>query len=198
MKELFIPFEIPNLEAIQAELLAAIDHDYTEAHEPHAFTFNEKYMREKCPRFMAWLKPKLKQPVRLYRYYVTPPNQSLRVHIDGDDPTVPFGLNIPILGCNNTLHTYYKTDPDNLDFGIHSGYLGGTHPKDLSKLEKIVDLEITRPYVINNEVPHGVVNNSDKHRIMFTIRWEVHPLKFRTVEEVIDTSDLTLGDSYSM
>lgn len=193
MKELYIPFTIPNFENIQQELLAAISHDYKENKYPHAFTYSKSYMQDTCPLFMHWLSPKLKIPVRLFRYYVTPPGQSLDIHIDGTDPTVPFGLNIPIIGTKNTYHTYYETDPENLEPRIPDNYLSGTHPKDLSKLSKIVELEITRPYVLNNEVLHGVRNESDEYRVMFTVRWLVHKILFRNVEEVMDVSDMMLG-----
>jgi len=196
MKELYTAFFIPNFTEIQAELLDAIDHDYKAHDTPHAFTYNQKYMEQHCPMFMAWLKPKLKLPVRIYRYYITPPNQDLNVHIDGVGPTVPFGLNIPIIGTENTFHTFYELEPDNIEVKTPDGYLGGMHPKDPSKLRKIIDLEITRPYITNNEIAHGVQNHSDKHRVMFTVRWAIHPTRFRNVEEVMDTSELNLEPGY--
>ena len=197
MKELYIPFEIPNLELIQKELLEAIEHDYKVALRPHAFVYPEAYMQEKCPTFMDWLKPKLKEPVRIYRYYVTPPYQKLPIHIDGNFPSVPFGLNIPVCGWKNTVHTYYKTPKSNLVYaGAGSGYLGRTDLKDYNNVERIVDLEIDRPYVTNNSELHGVANNSGDYRIMFTVRWAIHPIKFRTVYDVMDTTELMLGDGY--
>jgi len=193
MKELYIPFTIPNLESIQKELLDAIDHDYKEATVPHAFTYGEKYMLESCPQFMGWLKPRLRLPVRIYRYYVTPPHQSLGIHIDGANPTVPFGINIPVIGTKNTYHSYYETDPDNLEVRVPTGYLGGTHPKDLSKLKLTTELEIMRPYVINNEILHGVRNDSDEHRVMFTVRWAIHEKLARNIQDCMHVADLQLG-----
>lgn len=193
MKELYVPFTIPNLESIQQELLAAIDHDYKESATPHAFTYSEPYMMARCPQFMSWLKPRLRLPVRIYRYYVTPPRQSLGIHIDGADPTVPFGINIPVTGTKNTYHSYYETDPDNLEVRVPDGYLGGTHPIDISKLTMTHELEIMRPYVINNEVLHGVRNDSDDYRVMFTVRWVIHKFLARNIEDCMNTSDLQLG-----
>lgn len=192
MKELYIPFSIPRLEEITKELLTAIDHDYKEPKKPHAFTYSTSYMQKHCPLFMSWLNPKLKTPVRLFRYYVTPPHQKLGAHIDGTDPRVPFGLNIPLIGSKNTFHSYYDTEPDNLEYKTLNGYLGGTQPKDLSKIKKICDLEITRPYIMNNEVLHSVSNESDEYRVMFTVRWGIHKTLFRNVEDVMDTSELFL------
>lgn len=190
MKELFIPFRIPDFEVIQKELLSAIDHDYKESNKPHAFTYPEYYMKHKCPVFMSWLMPRLKLPVRLYRYYITPPRSSLPVHIDGTNPTVPFALNLPLSGTKNTLHSFYETTKDNIEFKTGPGYLAATQPVDCSKLEKIVDLEILEPYVTNNAVLHGVTNDTDDHRVMFTVRWLIHETIGRTVEECLEISDL--------
>lgn len=186
MKELFIPFHIPNFEEVREELLQAIDHDYTVDQKPHAFTYPEKYMMEKCPIFMSWLQPRLKLPVRLYRYYVTPPRSKLPIHIDGSAVTVPFALNIPLSGTKNTYHSYYETSKDNIGFKTGEGYLGAMQPIDQSKLTKIADLEILRPHVTNNSILHGVSNNSEQHRVMFTVRWKIHPTEARTVEECMD------------
>lgn len=190
MKELFIPFRIPNFESIQAELLNAINHDYKKIEKPHAFTYEENYMIEKCPIFMSWIKPKLKLPVRLYRYYVTPPKSKLSIHIDGTNPTVPFALNIPVTGTHRTLHTFYETSPDNIHYKTGQGYLGAMAPKDSEKLKKLADLEITQPYITNNSVLHGVTNDTDNYRVMFTVRWLIHSTIGRQVEECMDTSDL--------
>lgn len=192
MKELFIPFNIPRFEEIQSELLLAIDHDYKEKTEPYAFTYPEAYMKEKCPLFMEWLLPRLKLPVRLYRYYVTPPNQNLGIHIDGANPTVPFGLNIPVSGTKNTYHNIYECELSNFVVAppANNGYLASMYPRNFEKLKLLHSLEITSPQVINNAVMHGVVNNTNLHRIMFTVRWLVHHTKGRNVDECMDTTGM--------
>lgn len=190
MKELFIPFNIPNFEEVQIELLNAIGHDYKESKIPHAFTYTQMYMIEKCPKFMSWLKPRLKMPVRLYRYYITPPKSKLAIHIDGTNPTVPFALNIPVSGTKNTYHSFYDTDTENIEPKTGAGYLYAMQPIDSLKLKKISELELLTPHVTNNEVLHGVVNDTDEHRVMFTVRWLVHSTLCRDVEECMHISDL--------
>lgn len=195
MKELFIPFSIPNLESIQQELLAAIDHDYRDSIKPYAFTYQEEYMKQTCPLFMSWLLPRLKLPVRLYRYYVTPPGSKLAIHIDGTNPTVPFALNIPVAGTRNTLHTFYETPKENMTFKTGPGYLGATQPIDYNRLVKVADLEIVTPHVTNNSVFHGVTNNTDQHRVMFTVRWTIDHVIGRNVHECMEFSDLFVTPS---
>lgn len=191
MKELSIPFFIPNLEEIQQELLNAMIGDYKAMNEHRAFTYPQVYMEKTCPKFMSWLRPRLKEPVRLFRYYITPPGGQSSIHIDGIVPKLPFGLNIPLIGWKNTYHTYYDTPEDNLmTYGGEDGYYGAWLPIDHSKLIVLEDLEISRPYVINNEILHGIRNESDEYRVMFTIRWTQHPTLWRNVEEVMDTTGM--------
>jgi hypothetical protein len=191
MKELSIPFTIPNLEEIQIELLSAIDHDYKSVTGPHAFSYTSDIMAERCPKFMSWINPKLKAPVRIFRYYVTPPNTSLGAHIDGINPTSPFGLNIPVTGTKNTYHCFYDTPADNKIEFTTDGYLGHIAVKDESRLKLVADeIEVLRPYVMNNSVLHGVRNDSDEYRIMFTVRWRLYQ---RILEDLIDTTELMLG-----
>ena len=190
MNELSIPFTIPNLEEIQSELLIAIGHDYKAVVGTHAFSYSSTYMTEHCPKFMSWLMPKVKLPIRVFRYYITPPNTSLDAHIDGINPTSPFGINIPVTGTKNTYHCFYETSKDNIYFST-DGYLGHVAVKDASKLNLINEkIEVLRPYIMNNSVLHGVQNDTNEHRVMFTVRWN---LDERILEDVIDTSGLLMG-----
>lgn len=195
MKELFIPFNIPEFADMQDELHKAIPHDYTSKLEPYAFTLSERYMIEKCPKFMSWLKPRLKLPVRMYRYYVTPPRRNLGVHIDGPAPDsrVPFALNIPVSGTKNTLHSFYQTDDDNIqriERELGTSYMEGMMPRSRAKLNLLAEIEIVNPHVTNNAVFHGVTNNTDNYRIMLTIRWNWKDEQGTNVDECIDISDL--------
>jgi hypothetical protein len=193
MNELSIPFTIPKLEEIQTELLCAINHDYKKVVGTHAFSYTYDYMAHNCPKFMAWLMPKVKVPIRVFRYYITPPHTSLDAHIDGINPTSPFGINIPIIGTKNTYHCFYETSKDNIYFST-DGYLGHIAVRDSSKLNLINEkIEVLRPYIMNNSVLHGVKNESDEYRVMFNVRWPLHDTLYRKLEDVIDTSDLLLG-----
>lgn len=195
MNELAIPFTIPNLEEIQSELLLAIDHDYKAATTTTAFTYPAAYMLQHCPKFMSWLMPKARAPIRLFRYYITPPHTRLAAHVDGVNPTSPFGINIPVTGTKNTYHCFYDTPPDNIIYPTPQGgvYLKHISVGDHNKLNLIGEgIEVVRPYIMNNSVLHGVRNDTDQYRVMFTVRWN---LFLRNIQDVIDTSDLMLDHS---
>jgi hypothetical protein len=193
MKELYKYVNIPNFEIIQQELLNCIEHDY-KSKGTHAFTYKEDYITKTCPTFMAWIKPRTKMPFRLLRFYVTAPQGRLGAHIDGiaSKAAVPFGLNIPIDNTKNTYHIFYHCDPENLKKEYPPGYLGGSHPIDFSKCTELEKFEILKPCFTRNDVLHSVENNNDTFRVMFTVRWILHPTIGRTIEEVMETEDLFL------
>jgi hypothetical protein len=165
MNELSIPFTIPNLKEIQTELLSAIDYDYKKVVGTHAFSYTYTHMIENCPKFMEWLMPKVKAPIRVFRYYITPPHTSLDAHIDGVDPTSPFGINIPVTGTQNTYHCFYDTPKDNIYATSPNGYLGSWLAKDQSKL-KLIGEEIEDPFGQDeNDIPMDTITNIIRHNV---------------------------------
>jgi hypothetical protein len=190
MEELYKFVNIPNFDKIQLELLNAIDYNY-QSKGKHAISYQPSYMRSKCPELMEWLDLRTKLPYRILRYYFTPANDVLEHHIDGSNPRVPFGLNIPVLNCANTTMTWWNCDEDN--FYIPKpigGYLGSITPKNIAKITIKDRLELVRPCFTKNDVMHSVENPNNTIRIMFTVRWFLHSTKARTIEEVIDTKGL--------
>jgi hypothetical protein len=186
MKDLWIPINIPNFEEIQKELLNMITIE-PNVTKTHAVSIDEAIMMEKCPLFMSWLIPRKKQTVRMYRFYITEPYGHLGAHIDGGkNLKVPFGMNIPVLNCQNTFHIFYDCDEDNIKSDFNKGYLGGCVPIDRSLIKEKTRLEITRPYFTRNDVLHSIENNNPTYRIMFTVRWALHPTKARNIDEVFD------------
>jgi hypothetical protein len=192
MKELYKYINISNFEQVQVELFNCIKEDYRDAIKPIAFSYPTDYIYSSCPSLKQWLKPINKMPIRLFRFYITPPGKKLGAHIDGGGhlPTVPFGINIPVAGCKDTYHTFYQCDESNLSAQTPKGYLSGIHPNDYTKLVPIERLEILKPCFTNNQIMHGVENNSSEFRIMFTIRWILNHRIGRTIEEVINTKGI--------
>jgi hypothetical protein len=190
VKELYKYIIIPNFEVVQRELLESINYDYI-SKGLHAQNFSEEYLTDKCPTFMSWLKSKNKSEFRLLRFYFTPAHSELPHHIDSSFVPVPFGLNIPVLNCQNTKMIWYHCSEENKNtHTAEGGYKHAVTPKDVSKLEILEELELVKPCFTRNDVMHNVKNFNDAVRIMFTVRWGLHPTKFRTINEVMDTTDL--------
>lgn len=190
MDELYKHITIPNFEEVQRELLESINYDYV-SRGLHAQNFSEEHLTNRCPTFMSWLKSKSKRKFRLLRFNFTPAYSELPHHIDGSFVSVPFGLNVPVLNCHNTKMTWYQCSKENQN-GYSTGYGNDQHlitPIDVSKLVIIEELELTKPCFVRNDIMHNVKNLNNAVRIMFTVRWDLHPTKFRTIDEVIDTTD---------
>ena len=190
MEELYRFVNVPNFNKVQTELFNAIDYDY-QSKGKHAKNYTPDYMRLKCPTLMTWLDAKTKTHYRLLRFYFTPPNMVLGHHVDGVYPTVPFGLNIPVMNCENTTMTWWDCSVDNLYIPTPGGgYLGSITPIDVSKTTVRDKLELIKPCFTRNNIMHSVENPNNTFRIMFTVRWVLHSTKFRTIDEVMDTTDL--------
>lgn len=186
MKDLWVPIDIPDFDKIQEELskMVVIESGVTKT---HAFSIDERSMIKQCPIFMDWFIPRKKKAVRIYRFYITEPFGHLGAHIDGSKQLrVPFGMNIPVANCNNTYHIFYNCDEDNIKNEYKSGYLNGCVPKDRELITETARLEITKPYFTRNDVMHSVVNNNPTYRVMFTVRWLLHPTIGRDIDEVFD------------
>ena len=179
-----------NFEVIQQELAASINYDYI-SKGLHAQNFSEEYITSTCPTLMSWLKSRSKSQFRLLRFNFTPGHSELPHHIDGSFIPVPFGLNIPVLNCQNTKMIWYKCSIENQNpHSVNGRDQSSVTPKDVSKLEVIEELELVKPCFVRNDIMHNVKNFNNSVRIVFTIRWGLHPTKLRTIEEVMDTSDL--------
>ena len=182
-----------NLNNIQSELLRAITHDYRQ--KTHAFTYPEKYIADMCPTFWKWLKPRLYVPTRLLRFYVTAPHSELSPHIDGAPVTVPFGLNIPVLNCESTTMTWWDVPKDQIKFFEQHekyGYMSSYKLREpaLATNRILERIEINRPCFVRNDIMHSIENDRDTWRIMLSIRFPLHTIRWRTLEEVMDLSNL--------
>jgi hypothetical protein len=190
MKKLFTPINVKNFNLFQEELIKSLPLNFKD-NGLHAFNRDEETMSVMCPNLMSWLKSRSKMPFRLLRFYVTPPHTNLGAHIDGFKAvSVPLGLNFPIIGYRNTYQIYYDCPDSNLSDKNKGGYLDGVVPIDPSAMEEIARIEIDRPGFVRNDVMHSVENDTDEWRVVFIVRWALHPFIGRTIEEVFDAEDL--------
>lgn len=186
MKKLYQKVEIDNLYQIQRELIDLVDitHGMTKT---HAFSVENHIIEKFCPIFVSWLAPRLKSPVRLFRFYVTEPWGQLLPHIDGSkELKYPFGLNIPVANCDNTWHIFYECDEDKIKNIEVDGYLLGCVPVDEACLIEKTRILLNEPHFVRNDVMHSVINFTDHYRIMLTVRWILDPVLGREFEDVFE------------
>jgi hypothetical protein len=190
MEKLFTPINVKNFSLFQEELIKSLPLNFKD-NGLHAFNRDEETMSAMCPNLMSWLKSRSKMPFRLLRYYVTPPRTNLGAHIDGYKAvSVPLGLNFPVIGYHNTYQIYYDCAVDNLADKNKGDYLDGVVPKDSTTLKEIARFEINKPGFVRNDVMHSVENATDHWRVVFIVRWILHPFIGRTIEEVFNIEDL--------
>lgn len=191
MEQLYIPVIVPDLKQAQAGLIECLPSDYKEKTTAFAFNVERSLLLNKCPGLIKWIEENSIIDVLHYRIYVTPPHSKLPPHIDGGGgkPIVPFRLNIPIVGTENTKLTFYKTTADNLQAFVPESYLSSLHPKEYKRLKIIDSIEINTPHFINTAVLHGVNNTNKKYRAMFAVTWQIDNNLYRNVNEAFKIND---------
>jgi hypothetical protein len=184
MLKCFIEMPIPCLEDIQREILNVIPADY-EITKIRGHNINKVALKENCPILYNWLvsnSKKMLDPSRPVKVYFSPPNTGLKPHIDL--ARSPISLNIPILNVKGTQYVFYNTPEENLEkAGDESNVAGlnltnGLTAIDDSKMTLLDTLELTEPHLMRTHVLHGVINRTNKTRIIICITWASNSLKF--------------------
>ena len=197
MSELARFFNIPNIKIIQQEIWSFVKPEML-TDQTRGFTIKENDLFSNAPTLMSWFSKTFDHQPVMHRLYVTSPQGNLRHHIDGfmKLPAM-YSLNIPIHNCIGTKHIYWKCDDDNKingcdDKGENRSKYGARFviPKDIDKLEKINSYELTHPCFFRNDVMHSVENPTLDHRIVFAVRWELAPNKFRKLSDFVDYSKI--------
>jgi hypothetical protein len=129
--------------------------------------------RHTCHNFYNFIETNKRLSVRLCRFYLTPPFERLKPHIDGlTTNKSPIGLNFPILNYKISTMTWYDSPEDNFIDGPY-GFNGITASKviDLSKIKKIDSTIIDMPTFVRTDVIHSVENFNPTPRLILSIRW---------------------------
>jgi hypothetical protein len=136
--------------------------------------FDELY---KFPTLIKYLSGISKLPIHNsapIKFFITGPGVKGTIHMD-HDTTSRIALNIPVIGCEGTFLRYYETSEDNISLSdpnpvISQGY--SYIPKDKSMVTLVKELEFIEPYLVRTDKLHQSVNNTNKFRVIATVRWE--------------------------
>ena len=180
------PIQIENLEAIQQELLkvlykkipnfdeAAPLFHYTtrEEVEPYAPLYTELI------RSLGLLDKWIASPI-----ITTNHQYAFPIHIDNADwLTNCYGLNIPIINCEDTYTVWYDAEIQE-----ERPELDKSNPKNVSRLVKrgtpateIARWHMKDPAWINVSIPHAPVSNHNKPRALLSARFspEIHDIMY--------------------
>ena len=175
--EYYRKMHIAQLRNIQSELYAYVK-DLVEAKSRN---FIGKYVPynelHNFPTLMKYLSDISKLPINKgapVKFFITGPGFKGPIHLD-HDTTSRIALNIPVIGCEGTFLRYYETSEDNIVLlnpnpAISQGY--SFIPKDISLVTLIKELEFIEPYLVRTDKLHQSVNNTNKFRVIVTVRWE--------------------------
>jgi hypothetical protein len=134
--------------------------------------YRDKF-KDTCPTFFNFVTSNSKIPVRLCRFYLTPPNELLDPHIDGLIANrSPIGLNFPIIGWENTTMEWYDCPKDNLVDGEYGfGKINSSMVVDRTRLVKVDSVTIDVPTFVRTDIVHGVTNLNPFKRLILSVRW---------------------------
>lgn len=112
-----------------------------------------------------------------YNTYFLKPGAVLPIHIDAKRSCA---LNIPISNVDKSYTMFYKhIEEPKLEYVQEWIY-----HKVNSKVEEIFRFTLSKPTLINNAIPHSVVNYSDKTRII--ISWSIMPeYSFNEIKSIL-------------
>ena len=126
-----------------------------------------------APTFYNFIESRKKVPVRMCRFYLTPARDFLTPHADGtSEYRSPIGLNIPIIGYQNTTMDWYSCPDDNFkdgDYGFNK--TPASKVIDPTKLVKIDSTVIDCPTFVRTDVVHGIINNNNTRRLVLSLRF---------------------------
>lgn len=144
------------------------------------------------PTLYNFLESRKKLPVRLCRFYLTPPNGSLPPHIDGlKNNRSPLGLNLPIAGYQNTTMSWWKCNDDNLIDGPY-GFNNVTASKIVSvdQLIKTDSTTIDCPTFVRTDEVHSIESQNSNSRLVLSIRFLYSTSLRQEFSDVLDLADL--------
>lgn len=125
---------------------------------PHQFEINDDPYLSAYKKLYPFLSP-------IFNIYIFPPNRILPVHIDAARKVA---LNIPISGTEESLTSFYKSSEDMvMDYVPQKVLYRIDQP-----LEKVFEFSLRQSTLINNSIPHGVINGSKQRTI---ISWSIVP-----------------------
>ena len=148
------------------------------------------WFKDKSPLLYDFIESRKKLPIRLCRFYLTPKNNVLLPHVDGlTNRRSPIGLNIPIIGYENTSMDWYDCPDDNIKDGNYGfNNITASRVIDFTKLVKIDTTVIECPTFVRTDVVHGVKNYNPYQRLVLSLRF---PYSIRFGQKFDDVMDLS-------
>lgn len=181
---------VPNFDLIRTELEKATADDVRKNNRFWDVPF--EWFKENSPSLYTFIESRKKIPIRLCRFYLTPKYDLLIPHVDGlTNNRSPIGLNIPIIGYDNTTMSWYSCPDDNLKDGNYGfNKITASRVIDFTKLVKIDTTVIDCPTFVRTDVVHGIINNNPMSRLVLSLRFPYSHKFGQNFDDVMTLTDL--------
>jgi hypothetical protein len=127
----------------------------------------DHHRRVRDDEYMTSLKEKYPCLSEIYNIYVLPKGLGIPMHIDKDRKSA---LNIPIQGTESTDTVFFKVEGD-LEIVYDEKRIYNLVKSSVSEVFRNT---LSRPLLINNSIPHRVVNR-DLENIRISVSWSMLP-----------------------
>ena len=181
---------VENFDLIRDELIRATVDDIAKGLRFWDVPF--AWFKDASPLLHEFVDSRKRIPIRLCRFYLTPKYDVLIPHIDGlTNNRSPIGLNIPIIGYENTTMNWYDCPDDNLTDGNYGfNNITASRVVDFTKLTKVDTAIIDCPTFVRTDVVHGVQNFNSSQRLVLSIRFPYVATFGKQFEDVMELSGL--------
>lgn len=180
------PITVDNLEAIQEELIPVLYKEYPEfdTGKP-TFCF---VLREKIEPYAPLYTKFIESLGILDRWHYSAlititADYNFPVHIDGVDwKTRCYGLNIPLINCEDTFTVFYDAEiDDNIVFEKSNPINSSRVTKKDTIATEIDRMPASQPAWVNNRIPHKPLSLHNKPRAIISARFrpELHDILYK-------------------
>ena len=111
--------------------------------------------------------------VEYAKSYVRKQGNKQGIHIDGTHHIVHCAINIPLKGCNNSIHAYYDGDYTLVPKHQHGLYF--YHIKWNSPPTITSAISLKEAHLVRVDKPHAAIASPLEDRWVFTMRFEGNP-----------------------
>jgi len=181
---------VENFDLIRGELERATADEVSKNLRFWDVPFN--WFKDNSPLLYEFIESHKKMPIRLCRFYLTPKHNVLIPHVDGlTNNRSPIGLNIPIIGYENTTMDWYDCPDDNLTDGNYGfNKITASRVIDFTKLRQIDTTIIDCPTFVRTDIVHGIKNYNSSLRLVLSIRFSYTATFGKQFEDVMNIADL--------
>jgi hypothetical protein len=165
---------IPNFDEIQQQLILLVPSIFKEI-KTSAYVVESDVLLSACPSLKDFLKQNSLE-WDIARFFMTGPHDSLPIHTDGNKEYPKFlALNLPVIGCEHSTMNWWK-QATFVEVIPNTKYYGTGMDLFESDLPPTYSFALTKPALVQINIPHNVTNMQNYERVILSIRFKSDPV----------------------